>query len=173
MSDSLPPQGLQHASPPFPSPTPGVYSNSYPLCWWCHTTISSSAIPFSSHLQCFPASGSFKLVIYMHQMANVLEFQLTINPSNEYSGLNSFRMDQLDLPAVQGTLNCLLQNHSSKASIPQCWAFFIFQLSHPYMTTRKTVALTRWTLVGKVISCSPWNCKELDTTEWLNWIELR
>ena len=76
VSNSLRPHESQHARPPCPSPTPRAYSNSCPLSWWCHTTISSSAIPFSSHLQCFPASGSFKLVIYMHQMANVLEFQL-------------------------------------------------------------------------------------------------
>ena len=79
-------------------------------------------------------------------------FSLSISPSNEYSGLISFRMDWLDLPAVQGTLKSLLQHHSSKSSILQCSAFFIVQLSHPYTTTRKTVALTRWTFVGKVMS---------------------
>jgi len=79
-------------------------------------------------------------------------FSLSISPSNEYSGLISFRMDWLDLPAVQGTLKSLLQHHSSKSSILQCSAFFIVQLSHPYMTTRKTVALTRWTFVGEVMS---------------------
>ena len=72
-----------------------------------------------------------------------------ISPSNEYSGLISFRMDWLDLLAVQGTLKSLLQHHSSKASILQCSAFFIVQLSHPYMTTGKTIALSRWTFVGK------------------------
>jgi len=77
----------------------------------------------------------------------------SISPSNEYLGLISFRMDWLDLLAVQGTLKSLLQHHSSKASILQCSAFFILQLSHPYMTTRKTIALTRWTFVGKVMSC--------------------
>ena len=75
-----------------------------------------------------------------------------ISPSNEYSGLISFRMDWLDLLAVQGTLMSLLQHHSSKASILRCSAFFTVQLSHPYMTTGKTIALTRWTFVGKVIS---------------------
>ena len=79
-------------------------------------------------------------------------FSFSISPSNEYSGLISFRMDWLDLLAVQGTLKSLLQHHSSKASILQCSAFFIVQLSHPYMTTGKTIALTRWTFVGKVIS---------------------
>ena len=85
-------------------------------------------------------------------MAKLLGFSLSISPSNEYSGLISFRMDWLDLLAVQGTLKGLLQYHSSKASILQCSAFFIVQLSHPYMTTRKTIALTRWTFVGKVMS---------------------
>ena len=75
-------------------------------------------------------------------------FSFSINPSNEYSGLISFRMDWLDLLAVQGTLKSLLQHHSSKASVLQCSAFFMVQLSHPYMTTGKTIALTRWTFVG-------------------------
>ena len=79
-------------------------------------------------------------------------FSCNISPSNEYSGLISFRMDQLDLLAVQGTLKSLLQRHSSKASVLQCSAFFIVQLSHPYMTTGKTIALTRWTFVSKVMS---------------------
>ena len=79
-------------------------------------------------------------------------FSFSISPSNEHPELISFRMDWLDLLAVQGTLESLLQHHSSKASILQCSAFFIVQLSHPYMTTGKTIALTRWTLVGKVMS---------------------
>ena len=79
-------------------------------------------------------------------------FSFSISPSNEYSGLISFRMDCLDLLAVQGTLQSLLQHHSSKASILWRSAFFIVQLSHPYMTTGKTIALTRWTIVGKVMS---------------------
>ena len=79
-------------------------------------------------------------------------FSFSISPSNEYSGLTSFRMDWLDLLAGQGTLKSLLQHHSSKASILPCSAFFIVQLSHPYMTTGKTIALTRWTFVGKIMS---------------------
>ena len=79
-------------------------------------------------------------------------FSFNISPSNEHSGLISFRMDWLDLLAVQGTLKSLLQHHSLKASILLCSAFFIVQLAHPYMTTRKTIALTRWTFVGKAIS---------------------
>ena len=79
-------------------------------------------------------------------------FSFSISPSNEYSGLISFRMDWLDLLAAQGTLKSFVQHHSSKASVLQCSAFFIVQLSHPYMTTGKTIALTRWTFVGKVMS---------------------
>ena len=79
-------------------------------------------------------------------------FSFSISPSNEYSGLISFRIDWLDLLAVQGTLRSLLQHHSSKASILWCSAFLIVQLSHPHMTTGKTIALTRWTFVGKVMS---------------------
>ena len=91
----------------------------------------------------------FKWVSSSHQVAKVLEFQFQ-HPVN--TGLISFTMDWLDLLAVQGTLKSLLQHHSSKASIPQCSAFFIVQLSYPYMTTGKTIALTRWTFVGKVMS---------------------
>ena len=79
-------------------------------------------------------------------------FSFSISPSNEHPGLISFRMDWLDLLAVKGTLKSLLQHHSSKASILRCSAFFTVQLSHPYMTTGKTIALTRWTSVGKVMS---------------------
>ena len=79
-------------------------------------------------------------------------FSFSISPSNEYSGLISYRMDRFDLLAVQGTLRSLLQHHSSKASILWCSAFFMVQLSHPYMTTGKTIALTRWTFVSKVMS---------------------
>ena len=87
-------------------------------------------------------------------------FSFSISPSNEYSGLISFRMDWLDLLAVQGTLKSLLQHHSSKASILQCSAFFMVQLSHPYMTTGKTIALTRQAFVGKVICCHSYSSKE-------------
>ena len=96
--------------------------------------------------------GLFKWVSSSHQVAKVLEFQLNISPSNKHPGLISFRMDWLDLLAVQGTLKSLLQHHSSKASILQQSAFFIIQLLHPYMTTGKTIALTRQTFVKKVMS---------------------
>ena len=87
-----------------------------------------------------------------HQVVKVWSFSFNISPSNEHPGLVSFSMDWLDLLAVQGTLKSLLQHHSSKASILQRSALFTFQLSHPYMNTRKTIALTRWTFVGKVMS---------------------
>ena len=82
---------------------------------------------------------------------SIWSFSFNISPSNEHPGLISFRMHWLDLLAVQGTFQSLLQHHSSKASVLQCSAFFIVQLSHPYMTTGKTIALTRWTFVGKVM----------------------
>ena len=157
MSDSLRPHEPQHSRPPCQSPTPRVYSNSCPLNQWCHPTISSSVIPFS-RLQSFPASGSFQ----MSQLFTLGDQSIgvsasAIRPSNEYSGLISFRMDWLDLLAVQGTLKSLLiksllQHHSSKASILQGSAFFIVQLSHPYTTIGKIIALTRLTFVGKVMS---------------------
>ena len=96
--------------------------------------------------------GLFQGVSSSHQVAKYWNFSFSISPSNEYSGLISFRMDWLDLLAVQGTLKSLLQHHSSKASIFQRSAFFIVQLSHPHMTTGKTIALTMCTFVSKVMS---------------------
>ena len=93
--------------------------------------------------------GLFQWVSSLHQVAKYWSFSFSISPSNEHPGLISFRMDWLDLLAVQGTLKSLLQHHSSKSSIIQCSVFFIVQLSHPYMTTGKTTALTRQTFVGK------------------------
>ena len=95
--------------------------------------------------------GLFQWVCSSHQVAKVLELQLLISPSNEYSGLISFRMDWLDLLVVQGTLKSLLQHHSLKASILCCSAFFMVQLSHPYMTNGKAIALAILTFVGKMI----------------------
>ena len=146
------PHGLQHASLPCSPPTPRACSNSCPSSRLCHPTISSSVVPFSSCLQSCPASGSFP-VSSLHRVTKVLEFfSFSISPSNEYSGLISFRIDWLDFLAVQGTLKSLLQHRSSKASILRRSAFFIVQLSHPYMTTGKTVAFIRWTFVSKVMS---------------------
>ena len=114
---------------------------SYPL-----SSPSPPALNLSQH------QGLFQWVSSSHQVAKVWSFSFNISHSNEHPGLISYRMDWLDLLAVQGTLKSLLQHHSSKASILQCSAFFIVQLSHPYMTTGKTIALTIQTFVGKVMS---------------------
>ena len=156
MSESLWPHGLQPSSLPCPShrSCPRVCSNSCPSSQWCHPTISSSVVPFSSCPQSFPASGSFPMSQFFASGGQILSFRFSISPSNEYSGQISFRMDWLDLFAVQGTLKSLLKHHSSKASVLQCSAFFMIKLSHPYMTTgeKKPIALTIWTFVSKVIS---------------------
>ena len=118
MSDSLRPHGLQHTRFPCPSPSPRACSNSCPLSWWCHPTISSSVVPFSSCLQAFPASGSFPVSrLFALSDQKCCSFSFCISPSNEYSELISFRIDWFDLLAVQGTLKSLLQHHSSKASV--------------------------------------------------------
>ena len=159
MSYSLWPHESQHARPPCPSPTPGVHSNSRLSSWCCHPAISSSVVPFSSCPQSLPASGSFPMSqLFAWRWPKCWSFSFSIIPSKEHPGLMSFRMDWLDLLAVQGTRKSLLQHHSSKASILRRSAFFTVQLSHPYMTTGKTIALTRWTFVGKVLPLlgSPW-----------------
>ena len=143
LTDSLWPRGLQHNRPPCPSPTPRVYPHSRPLSQWCHPVISSSVVPFSSCPQSFPASFVSNESALRIRWPKYWSFSFNISPSNEHPGPISFRMDWLDFLAVQGTLKSLLQHHSSKASILQCSAFFIVQLSHPYMTSGKTIALTR------------------------------
>ena len=154
MSDSLWPHELQHPRPPCPSPAPRVYSNSCPLSQWCHPTISSSVSPFFSCFQSCPALGSFQMSQLFTSGGQSIRVSARsfISPSNEHPWLISFRMDGLDLLAVQGILKSFLQHHSSKASILQLSAFFIVPLSHPYMTTGKTIALTRRTFVGKGMS---------------------
>ena len=119
MSDSLQPHGLQHTRPPCPSPTPRVCSNSCPLSLWCHPTILSSFIPFSSRLQSFPASVFSSESALRIRWPQYWSFSRSITPSYEYSGLISFMMDWLNLLAVQGTLKSLRQQLSSKASILQ------------------------------------------------------
>ena len=113
MSNSLQPHG-QHARPPCPPPTLGACPNSCPLSQWCYPTISSSLLHFSSCPLSFPASGSFPMSILCIRWPKYWSFSFSISPSNEYSGLVSFRMDWLDLLAVQGTLKRLLQHHSSE-----------------------------------------------------------
>ena len=125
MSDSLRPHESQHARPPCPSPTPGVHPDSCPSSQWCHPAISSSVVPFSSCPQSLPASESFprsQLFAWRGQSTGVSALASFL--PKEIPGLISFRMDWLDLLAVQGTLKSLLQQHSSKASILQRSAFF-------------------------------------------------
>ena len=154
MSDSLRPCGLHHPKLPCPSTSPRTCSNSCPLSRWCHPTISFSVIPFSSCPQSFPTSGSFQMSQFSTLGGQSIGTSTSesVLPMNKYSGLISFRMDWFDLLAVQGTLKSLLQHRSLKESILLHSAFFIVQLSHPYMTTGKTIALTRWTFVGQVLS---------------------
>ena len=150
MSDSLRPHESQHARPPCPSPTPGVHSDSPSI---------ESVMPSSHLILCHPLlllpPIPPSIRVFSNESALCVRwpkywsFSFSIIPSNEHSGLISFSMDWLDLLAVQGTLKSLLQHHSSKASIIRCSAFFTVQLSHPYMTTGKTIALTRWTFAGK------------------------
>ena len=153
MSNSLRPCESQHARPPCPSPTPAVYSNSCP----------SSVMPSSHLILCHPRVlllPPIPLSIRVFTNESTLRmrwqkywsFSFSISPSNEHPGLIFFRMDWLDLLAVQGTIKTLLQPHSSKASIFLGSAFFTDQLSHPHMTSGKTIALTRGTFVGKVMS---------------------
>ena len=153
MSDSLWPHGLQHGRPPCPSPTPGVYSNSCSF---------ESVMPSNHLILCrpllllpsiFPSIRVFSNESTLHiKWPKHWSFSFSNSPSNKYSGLIFFRINWFDLPAVQRTLKSLLQHHSLKASILRHSAFFMVQLSHPYMTTGKTTALTRWTFVGKVMA---------------------
>ena len=153
MSDSLQPHEPQHARPPCPSPTPGVHPNSMSI---------ESVIPSNHLILCHPLlllpSIFPSIRVFSNESALLIKwskywsFSFNISPSKEHPGLISFRMDWLDLLAVQETLKSLLQHHSSKASILQCSAFFIVQLLHPYMTTGKTIALTRWNFADKIRS---------------------
>ena len=122
VSDSLRPHETQHTRPPCPSPTPRVHPNPCPLSQLCLPTISSSVVPFSSRPQSFPASGSFQMSQLFASGGQSISFSFSISPSNEHPGLISFRMDWLDLLAVQGTFKSLLQHRSSKASVLKCSA---------------------------------------------------
>ena len=149
MSDSLRPIGWQHTRLPCPSPSPRACSNSCPLSQWCHPTVSSSVVPFSSCLQSLPASSELALHI---KWPKYWSFSFSVSLFNEYSGLISFRTDCFDLLAVQRTLKTLLQHHNSKASVLWHSGFLMVQLSHLYMTTGKIIALTRQTFLNKVMS---------------------
>ena len=149
LSDYLGPHELQHTRPPWPSPTPeftqlmsieSVMSSNHLIL--CHSLLLLPSI--------FPSIRVFSKQSALHvRWPKYWSFSFSISISNEHPGLISFRMDWLDLLTVQGTLKSLLQHHSSKASIQRCSAFFIVQLSNPYMITGKTIALTRQTFVGK------------------------
>ena len=152
MSDSLQPHELQHARLPCPSQTPSllklmpiesVMPSSHLIL--CHPLLLLPPIPPS--IRVFSNESALHMRWPKH-----CSFSFSISPWNEHPGLISFRMDWLNFLAIQGTRKSLLQLHSSKASIFQCSAFFTVQLSHPYMTPRKTIALTRRTFVGKVMS---------------------
>ena len=153
VSDSLRLHELQHNRPACPSPTPGFYLNPCPS-WVGDATQPSHPLPSLLLLpSIFPSIRIFSNESALHiRCPKYGSLSFTISPSNEQPGLISFRMDCLDLLAVQGTLKSLPLHHSSKTSVLLHSAFFIVQLSHPYMTTGKTIALSRWTFVGKVMS---------------------
>ena len=153
MSDYLQPHRLQHARLPYPLPSPRVCSNSCPLSQWSSLTISASAALFFC-LQSFPASGSFPMsrLFTLGGQSVGASPSASVLPVNIQGWFPSFRVDWFDLLAVRGTLKSLLQHHNSKASVLWHSAFFMVQLSHPYMTTEKTTALIIQTFVGKVIS---------------------
>ena len=154
MSDSLQPRGLQHARPPWS----WSITNSQIL----PKLMSIELVMASNHLilchpllllsSIFPSITVFAYESDLRIRWPKWSFSFSVCPSNEYPGLISFRMDWLDLLAVQVTLKSLLQHHNSKTSVLWCSAFFIVQLSHPYITIGKTIALTRWTFIGKVMS---------------------
>ena len=152
VSDSLRSHELQHARPPCPSPTPRVYSNSCLLSWWCHPTISSSVVPFSC-LQSLPATRSFPVRQFFASGGQSIgvSSSASILPNNIQDWFPLGLTGWISLQSKRLSKS-FLQHHSSEASILQRSAFFTVQLSHPSMTTGKTIALTRQTFVGKVMS---------------------
>ena len=153
MSNFWQPHELQHARPPCLSPTPRVHSDTYPLSWWCHPAISSSLVPFSSCPQSLPASESFpmsQIFAWGGQSTTGVSALASFPPKKSQNWSPLEWTGWISLQAK--TLKSLLQYHSSKASILWHSAFFTVQLLHPYMTTGKTIALTRRTFVGRVMS---------------------
>ena len=152
VSDSLPPHEPLHVRPPCPLPTPGVHSNSCPLCQWWHPTISSSVIPFSC-FQSFPASGSFQWASCSYQVAKVLSFRFNTSPSNEHQGLISFMIKW-----SKGWSPCCPRDPQESSPTPQFKSInssafsFLYSPSLTSIHTEKTMALTRWTFVDKVMS---------------------
>ena len=151
VSNSSWPHGLQHARLPCPSPTPGAYSNSCPSSWWCHPTVSSSVIPFSFCLQYFPASGSFPMSQFFSKGGQ----SIGVSASSSVLPMNVqdwFPLGWTGWISLQSKGLSRVFSNSSEAPILWPPAFLIVQHSHPYMTTGKTIALTRQTFVGKVMS---------------------
>jgi len=151
MFNSLQPHESQHTRPPCPSASHGVHSNSCPSTRWCHAAIPSSVVLFSCP-HSLAASGSFPMSQLFSWGGQSIGVSALASTFQWTPVLTSFRMDWLDLLVVQGTLKSLLQHHSSKASILWCSAFFTIQLSYPYMTNGKTIALSRRNFVDKVMS---------------------
>ena len=152
MSSSWWPHGLQLIRLPYPSLTPGVHLNPCPLSRWCHPTISSSVVPFSSRLQSFPASPSFQMSQFFPSGGQSIGISVSASvlPLNIQDWFCLGWTGWISL--LSKGLSSLLKHYSSKASVLQCSAFFIVQVSHPYMTTGKAIAFTRQTFVGKVMS---------------------
>ena len=157
VSDFLHSCGLKHVRFPCPSPSLRTCLNACPLSQWCHPTILPSVIPFSSCLRSFPATGSFPVSWLFASGSQSVGTSVSVLPMKIPMTIQSLewlsiRIDWFGLLAVQGTLKSLLQYHSSKTPVLWCSAFFMVQLSHVYMITGKTIALTRWTFVGKIMS---------------------
>ena len=153
--DSLRPHGLQHAKPPCPTPTPGVYSNSCPLSWWCHSTISSTIIPFSSCFQSCPASRFYQMSQFFASHGQIIGVSaltsvLPVNIQDLFPLGWTDWVSLLSKGLSRSSPTPQFKNINS--SVLQCSALFTVQLSHPYMTTGKTIDLTRQTFVGKVMS---------------------
>ena len=152
VTDSLPPHGLQHTRLPCPTLTPRAYSNSCPLSWWCHPTISSSVVPFSSHLQSFLASGSFPMSQFFASGGQ----SIATSASASFLPMNTLDWFLLRLTGLIYLQSKEFSRVFSNTTV-QKHQFFSAQLSlwsnsHPYMTTGKSISLTRWTFVGKVMS---------------------
>ena len=151
MADSLRPHGLQHARPPCPSPTPRAYSNSCPLTWWCHPTIAFSVVPFFVHLQSLPASVSFQMSQFFTSGGQSIRVLASASPLpmniQDWSPLGWTGWISLQFKGLLRVFsNITIQKHQFFGA-----QLSLVQLSHPYMTTGKNIALTRWTFVGKVM----------------------
>ena len=152
--DSFRPHGPQHTRLPCPSPTPRACSNSYPLSWWCHPTISSSVVPFSSCLQSFPASGSFPMSQFFASGGQSIGASASsISPSKDYSGLISLRIDCFDHPYSPRDSQESSQKHIDSLVLSFLYSPTLTSI-HDYW---KNIALTRWTFVRKVICCLGWS----------------